>query len=145
MKRSKRMSVVVDMSKREEEAAAQELQVCLLKLSEEEQKLQRLDEYYRDYEKLFASQKVGVRVESIVSNRNFLHQLAETIKVQEQQVVHLREQAEGVKRHWHLCHLKHGNLAKFVEQIKTGEIADQDKMEQKNVDEWVSQSHSRWK
>ncbi len=143
MKRSVRLTVVVEMAKRKEEEAALRLADCGRELACEEQRLGELDEYYREYEVSFNNMRSGICAASLASNREFLRQLSESRSLQTLQIKQKRDQFEIAKNYWHQCHLKHDKIKSFVADIAREEQWRQLRLEQKNADEWAMLAHSR--
>ncbi len=140
---SKRLSVVVDMAKREEDKAAAELDEKRNALVAEQIRLNDLKEYYAEYDMQFKKTTVVLRAEDFAKNRNFLHQLSQSCDLQAQQVEHAQLAVDKAIDEWRIIHLKLEKLRDHVSRIKLAEIADQDKQEQKRVDEWVTQTYAR--
>lgn len=143
MQRSERLSVVVDLAKRDEEAAAKVLQSTLLAVQQEQQRLQDLQRYYDEYDSRFRSITHTMRAEQLGASRQFLQQLKESCTVQQQQILRVEHQLEQAKGVWREKHLKHDNLKKFVQRVRQEEIKALDQLEQKAVDDWVVQTHGR--
>ncbi len=140
---SKRLSVVVDMAKREEDKAAAYLDEKRNALVEEQIRLNDLKEYYAEYDMQFKKSTVVLRAEDFAKNRNFLHQLSQSRDLQALQVEHAQLAVDKAIDAWRIIHLKLEKLKEHVSRIKMAEIASQDKQEQKRVDEWVTQTYAR--
>ncbi len=140
---SKRLSVVVDMAKREEDKAAAELDEKRNALVAEQIRLNDLKEYYAEYDTQFKQTKVVLRAEDFAKNRNFLHQLSQSCDLQNMQVEHAQLAVDKAIAEWRVIHLKMEKLRDHVSRLKMAELADQDKQEQKRIDEWVTQTYAR--
>ncbi|MFL0799179.1 MAG: flagellar FliJ family protein [Agarilytica sp.] len=140
---SKRLGVVVDMAKREEDKAAALLDEKRNALVAEEIRLNDLKEYYEEYETQFKQTTKILRAEDFAKNRNFLHQLSQSCDLQNTQVAHAQLAVDKAIEEWRKVHLKLEKLRDHVSRLKLAEIADQDKQEQKRVDEWVTQAYVR--
>lgn len=141
--RSKRLGIVVDIAQSNEERAAEKLQQAREFLDREQTRLQEIERYYQDYNSQFASQRSGLRAEQMLTNREFLRQLSLTAEAQKMQIQRATEQVDRAKKEWFACHLKKEKLEAYIEKLKHEESAVQDKLEQKMVDDWVTQSLSR--
>ena len=142
MQRSKRMKVVVDMAQRAEDDAASQLEKCRRAFDEEQQRLTDLEQYYSEYDQRFQNSP-AVRADQLSANRQFLQQLRETCNTQSMQVKRAEALLEAAKGYWRDQHLKHRNLKQYVDKLRSQENAVREKLEQKILDEWVSQSHHR--
>ncbi len=58
-------------------------------------------------------------------------------------MVHAQLAVDKAIEEWRKVHLKLEKLRDHVSRLKLAEIADQDKQEQKRVDEWVTQTYVR--
>lgn len=142
MQRSKRMKVVVDMAQRAEDDAASQLAKCRRALDEELQRLNDLEQYYQEYDQRFQNTP-AVRADQLSANRQFLQQLRETCNAQHMQVKKAEALLEAAKSYWRNQHLKHLNLQQYVDKLRSQEGAVREKLEQKLLDDWASQSYSR--
>ncbi|MFL0803020.1 MAG: flagellar export protein FliJ [Agarilytica sp.] len=140
---SKRLSVVVDMAKREEDKAAAVLDEKRNALVAEQIRLNDLKEYYAEYDSQFKTATVVLRAEDFAKNRNFLHQLSQSCDLQNLQVEHAQLAVDTAIDEWRKIHLKLEKLRDHVKRLKMAEISYQDKQEQKRVDEWVTQTYAR--
>lgn len=143
MLRSKRLLIVVDIAHKNEQNAAEKLKLSRENLTREEARLRDIEGYYQDYSTHFGAKKNNLRVEQLVANRDFLRQLSQTAEAQKIQIQRVTEQVDYAKNEWFACHLKKENLMAYLEKLKREEGALQDKLEQKMVDEWVTQSMAR--
>lgn len=142
-KPSKRLAIVADMAKRKEDEAAAILADRQQKLAEEKQRSSDLKEYYQEYENRFQQQTQGLRVETIIQNRDFLHQLSQSCQIQNSEVARLQQEVDIAIAFWHQCHLKYQKLNEHIEKLCDKEAAAMDALEQKSVDEWVTQNFAR--
>ena len=142
MQRSKRMKVVVEMAQRAEDDAAAQLAKSRQELDEELQRLNDLEHYYQEYDQRFQNTP-AVRADQLSANRQFLQQLRDTCSAQGVQVKRAEHLLEAAKGYWRDQHLKHKNLKNYVEKLRAQEGAVREKLEQKLLDDWVSQSHQR--
>ncbi|PCK06342.1 MAG: flagellar export protein FliJ [Alteromonadaceae bacterium] len=138
--RSKRMTVVLDLAKREQDQAAKSLELHQQKLLEEQARLRELESYYRDYEGDSGGLQTTLRASQLANSRRFLGQLAEAQRQQEVQIAQLEKNYDAARQHWMECHLKQENLDKLIERYRQEEASEQEKHEQKQIDELVSSS-----
>ncbi|WGP00321.1 flagellar export protein FliJ [Saccharophagus degradans] len=143
MAKSDRLQVVVDMARREEDAAAEKLATIQKQLNNEIARLRDLEEYYGQYEQSQQTLRTGVNAQDLAKIRNFLQQLAMAKQAQMLQI----QRVEGVQRQareaWQTCHLKHKLMKDMIARYKTEEQAVLDKNEQKMLDEWFNSQNNR--
>ncbi|MFL0809579.1 MAG: flagellar FliJ family protein [Agarilytica sp.] len=140
---SKRLVVVADMAKRKEDEAAAILADRQKKLEEEKQRSGDLLAYYSEYETKFQQRTQGLRAESLMQNREFLQQLANSCEIQRSEVARIQQEVDIAIAFWHQCHLKHEKLREHIAKLSKDEDSALEALEQKSVDEWVAQNFSR--
>lgn len=143
MKRSKRLAVVVELTRREEDTAADKLRAGLQTLEQHQQRLNEIERYYGDYEKLFNQNLQPMSVGSLQNNREFLKKLSESRSAQHEHIKLAQSHVQALKEQWRTCHLKAKNLKKYVTEVEAQEINELNAKEQKLVDDWSTQFHSR--
>ncbi len=138
MKRSIRMKVVVDLAQRQEDAAAKQFKQCQEALQQELQRLDELKTYYDDYEAKFNSKTGGLRANEIADSRLFLQRLNDAQSAQQLNIQRIKAEFDRAKLIWHQAHLKRQNLCDLVVRYREEEQLDQDRLEQKGLDDWTS-------
>lgn len=133
----------MDMATRNEDAAARDLQQCHEQLAAEKQRILEIEGYYTDYEKLFQQQNRHINAETLSYNRKFLQKLSDTRRAQMEQLKVTEVRLEKSKQAWRICHLKCDNLKSLVNDVRQQEIKVMENNEQKVIDEWSTQFHSR--
>ena len=139
--RSERMRIVVKLASDEEEAAASIFEEKNHMLTKENERMDELREFYASYESKMLSKKQGVNINEIRDARVFLERLAQVQKGQQLQIQQAQRDVEHAKLVWHQCYLKKKNLVELVSRYREGEQVQIDKMEQKIMDDWVTQTH----
>lgn len=136
--RSKRMTVVLDLAQREQDLAAKSLEQHQQQLRQEQARLQELESYYQDYESKVGGVQTTLRASELANSRGFLGRLSEAQRQQRVQITQLEKHYDSAKQYWMECHLKQENLAKLIERYRQEEGIEQEKYEQKQIDELVS-------
>ena len=140
--RSQRMKIVVEMAKRDEDAAITAFQQAQKALAAEQKKLSDLNQYYSGYENYFSSNQQNLRASDFQNARLFLQQLSDAKKSQQFQINKIEKLLEEKQNTWHVSHLKHKSLMDLVERMRREESLQLSKKEQQIVDEWVNQKNS---
>ena len=143
MARSDRLQVVVDMARREEDAAAEKLATIQKQLNNEIARLRDLEEYYGQYEQSQQTLRTGVNAQDLAKIRNFLQQLAMAKQAQILQIQRVEDVQRQARQAWQACHLKHKLMKDMIARYKTEEQAVLDKNEQKMLDEWFNSQNKR--
>lgn len=137
--RSKRLKVVVELAQRAEDEAANRFEAARKALDHEVEVLTEIENYYADYEIKFGAATQGLRAAQLMQSRDFLNRLSEARSGQKHQVQRAEKTLELVRQEWHKVHLKHKALKDLVAQYKVQEYLVLEKIEQKHLDEWVTQ------
>ncbi len=143
MSRADRLSVVIDLAKRDEDAAAKILDEKRQAYEAETQRLDELRQYYGEYEQQFNRKGLPLRADELVRQREFLQQLTKSCESQTLHVDHMHQAFEQAVAQWQVCHLRHKQLRDYVARLHKQELALMDKKEQKRIDEWVTQRFAR--
>lgn len=142
MKKSQRMKVVLELAERETEQAAQLFQKAQSILASEREKVEQLKHYYHDYEMRFQGKTTGLRASDIQNNRALLQQI---VSIQQGQS-RVAEQAEremiAARDAWMEKRLKSDKLQELIAKYKKQEQLEEEKREQKNMDDWILQTQS---
>ncbi|VUD56413.1 hypothetical protein TDB9533_02068 [Thalassocella blandensis] len=143
MKKSKRLLVVLELARRDEEKAAKDFESARTHYQGEVQKLQDLEKYYDDYASKFQAQTQGLRGSDIANARSLLQQIVMVQQGQKLQIHNAQNAMEKSKQIWHKNHLKFEKLQELIRRYQVEEALAEDKQEQKIIDEWVSQTHGQ--
>jgi len=136
--RSQRLQVVIDLAEKAESEAARRFEAAKKMLAQEFSTLGEIEEYYSEYKNKFGNQRTGVRAADLMSSREFLGRLSQARDGQRLQVDIAEKNLEAAREAWRQAHLKHKGLCNLVEQYRHEEWKLLEKIEQKNLDEWVS-------
>lgn len=136
MKRSQRMSLVLDLAKRKEDTALKALQKANAYVAEQKKMLDDLSGYQAEYlDRIRSEGGAGLSVARMQSYQNFLSQLSTAIAQQKQMLASAEQKALEVRRQWQLLHEKQRGMRKFVDQCVEEEVKAADKKEQQMIDE----------
>lgn len=142
MKRSKRLGTVVDLGKRKVDEAVLALAFVQRKLSEEESKLEQLEQYLREYRATIQSEgRKGFSVQEFRRYNDFSENVAKAITQQTHQVNTVKHQIEQVRRHWQMLDARHQGVLKLRDKALSEENVAQERLEQKELDELAG----RWR
>jgi flagellar FliJ protein len=137
MTRSKRIKPVVKLAENNEQDAAATLGASRKKLQEAERKLTELVHYQDEYSRQF-NQSGGqvLRGVNINEYRLFLGRLNTAIEQQQLLIEQIRLEAEQKKQNWLGKRVRAQALGKVEDKYKREEVREQDKREQKEMDEY---------
>ena len=137
MTRTRRLQPVVEHSDQQEKRALQELAQSQAMFEVEQQRLQQLEDYKRDY--LQRSQHdLGVFTPIQLQEFNrFIQQLDSTIDRQLELVKVRQRELDQKRLCWRDRRIDTQVLHKAVERIRRQELRDQERSEQKTMDEFT--------
>jgi len=144
MKRSDRLKNIMALAEKKEKDAASALGFLQSKIESERQKKQQLKEYELEYhEKVSEAGRTGISGSSLRQYYNFMSKLNDAANQQVDHIGELEQQVDQVQQYW----LKtRGELKAFeslVDRAKVEERAQEDKQEQKVIDELSNLAYSR--
>lgn len=142
MRKSQRLQVVLELARRDEESAAKMFENLRSAYQTEVQKLEDLENYYQDYEAKFRSRTNGLRASDIANSRSLLQQIVMVQQGQKLQIQQAKNELDKGRLEWHKIHLKYEKLQELIRRYRIEETLEDDKKEQKMIDDWVSQTHS---
>ncbi|MBT8435328.1 MAG: flagellar export protein FliJ [Gammaproteobacteria bacterium] len=143
MTRSQRLHPVVEHTDKKEQRALQEVAVSQNLVNTEQARLVQLQNYKLEYlEK--KKYDIGVFTPHELQEFNrFLQQLDQTIERQ-MEVVELRQQELTQKRKlWNAMRIDSKKMHKVVEKLQQQEFAEQERKEQKALDEFAQRKFNR--
>lgn len=142
VKRSKRMAVVVDISQRELNELAEHLGKQQSQLEQEHQKLQQLNEYNNEYVESLKAVR-HTHVQAIQRQRSFIERMNLACKQQQGMIDQLQSHCDTTLERWNLQSQKTKKLEELVERYQHEEQQQQDKAEQNQIDDLVTQRISQ--
>ena len=136
MKRSKRLQVVLDLAERKRKQADQLLAQARGRVEQGEQTLLQLESYYNDYVNSFYAEGAGgINLGQIETHQAFMQKLRVAIDQQKKALVMDRAQLEQVQKHWQSAYGHHKAVDTLVDKLKTEELKQEEKQQQKILDE----------
>ncbi len=144
MKKSSRMQPVVKVAEGREQQAARHLGESQAALTQDQQRLDELKEYRRDYEQRFlASGALGMGAARMEDYRKFLHNLGRAIEQQVQMVERSAALVEQQRQRWFVTRGKAQALDNVVSRYQAEEQRDADRREQLEQDEHAMRGSRR--
>ncbi len=142
-KRSQRLGVVLMLAERHEQEAADYLAKHQALVNEQRQKAEELVEYRSGYVVQYASSQGGMRPDDLLRYSQFIQQLGDAIKQQEQALAQLSEQLAKLRQHWHGQHLRRRAIEDLIVRLRKGEDQAAEKQLQKQLDEMAQAAGKR--
>lgn len=140
MKRSKRLQPVQDIAARSEKTAMQRYIDHRRRYEEACRQLDELLSYQAEYAvSLRRPVDASLDVARMQQDRQFMQRLGEAVKAQEIVVAKGRDIVEEAKRAWLVSRQRSQSLDTLAENYRAGEIAEAERIEQKNTDELATQ------
>jgi flagellar protein FliJ len=135
MKRSKRLSVIVDLQQSQENSALQFLGSTLQRLQAQQQQLDQLRDYRASYLQSFAERQAqGMNVGQMLEFRVFAEKLDKAILGQEQALQTMEQDVARARQNWQQCHQRTQSLQKVTDKAVQEELRIEDKREQAEMD-----------
>jgi flagellar protein FliJ len=135
MKKSRRMQILVDLAKRKEDAAAQQLARDKAKVQHDLQKLDELREYAGQYES--ERNLLGLSAYLTTNYQHFVNRVQQAIVQQEAAVGRAEQQADMSMRRWLQTRSKTKSMDWLKEKNHKAELAVEVKQEQRQSDEFA--------
>ncbi len=144
MTRTKRLGPVVQHVDKKQEKALQAVAYSQGQVSTEKSKLDQLMAYRNEYLKNKGQLQQACSAIELQEYSRFLVQLDDTIKKQ-MEVIHLREtELNNKRRAWQVTRIDSNVMHKVVENLEQHELVQQERKEQKSMDEFAQRkSHRR--
>lgn len=134
--RARRLAPVVEMAERDERDAARKLGHCQGLVSQAEVKLGELERYRGDYQQQWLNEgRQGVSGQWLMNYQRFLNQLETAIGQQHASLQWHRENLNRARDLWQQRYARLEGLRKLVQRYLDEARAQQDKREQKLLDE----------
>ncbi len=136
MIRSKRLHRIADHVGQDQEAAARELGRMRQQLQEQEDQLQRLQEYCLSYHQQLADARTrGGTAAQMANYSRFLVRLNDAIRQQEQNVADATRAFEHQRRVWIEARARTQAVEKAADRCATDEALEEDRREQRQNDD----------
>ena len=132
--RSSRMAIVLNLAQKEEENAAQSLNIARQQLLSEQEQLQQLDDYRNQYLADYSVSSAPRNAQQLINYSSFIQRI-DQLKLERSQKV---ERAERVvvkaQTVWQQLYQKRKSIADLIERYKVEEQLAIDKKLQKELD-----------
>jgi len=136
MKRSKRLTPVVDIAAKETEAALTKVGEANSAWLQDKQQLEDLNTYKGEYlAKFRQGDTLVMSAQKVLELRGFLVQLDQAIGAQQQQVDSRYHQLEQQRMVWKQVRMKEQAMNSLVERYQNEEVQQEAKQEQRDNDE----------
>lgn len=144
MKRSQRLTSIVQLALRKVQDAARALAYVQEKLRADQNKLQQLEDYLVEYRGARQSMGAkGMSAQQFMNYNRFSENIERAITQQTQQVATVARQVEQVRQHWQKLDARHKGLEKLYERLLLEENAALEKQLQKEQDEFAGRRHGK--
>ena len=144
VQRSQRLGIVLTLAEREQQAAGLQLQQARQSLSREQQQLEQLQQYNRDYLARINGQHSGLRGEDFISYRQFLQQLQQAEQAQANTVQRWQRQLQHLTGAWQQKYRRRQRIADWIARLRAGEELVLDRREQRLLDELAARAKGDW-
>ncbi|MEO9273552.1 flagellar export protein FliJ [Marinomonas sp. 5E14-1] len=135
MKKSHRMQILVDLAKRKEDAAAQQLARDKAKVEQDVQKLDELKEYAGQYES--ERNLLGLGAYLTTNYQHFVDRVQQAILQQEATIGRAEQQADMSMRGWLQARANTKSMDWLKEKNHKAELMVEVKQEQRQSDEFA--------
>ncbi|TXR53406.1 flagellar export protein FliJ [Reinekea thalattae] len=144
MSRSKRLQLVAKLAQQREDQAVQALAEVRSQLALEQQRLDELLQYRKEYQTYLDQQaNGGIAIEQWRRTQGFIDQLAMLAQRQESTIASWQQREQQVLEKWRELYQKKKNIGQFIDKVSAEELIAEDKKEQKFIDELVTQRFHR--
>ncbi len=140
MKKSERLAPLLKLEKNREQEQVKVLADARGKVAEQQQKLQQLKDYRGEYERMVSQEGAqGISATRLQGYYQFLNRLSTAITQQEEQLELVRQQENLAKNQWFEQRGAVKRMDSLIERNVQQERLDEDKREQKMLDEQAQQ------
>ncbi len=136
MKKSERLSVIIELNAKNEKKALELFGQIQKQKHQAEMQLEHLQSYLQDYKDKYQLQlKMGLNVQQLMEFRAFIAKLDKAISEQQQNIIDLDKQLEKARSEWERQHHKTRSMQKVCDAAVREERKAEDKREQNEQDE----------
>jgi flagellar export protein FliJ len=135
MRRKKPLNTLQRLAEHAAEASSREMAQRLRALRQEEQRLQQLNGYVSDYERLAGKGNAGLTIGAVRARRGFVERLNEAIGRQQELVRSHEDQYRQHVERWREARSRALGLQRFNERIRDEETDRRERREQAALDE----------
>jgi len=142
-RRSQRLTVVVMLAERDEQAAAALLGEQQATLEREQQQLAQLQDYRAQYIEDYQQLRTGATPQALMSYSGFLQRLGEAVTGQEQRLAQVQGLLEQCRAQWQEKYHRRRSLQELVDRLRTEENAVLEQRLQRELDDLAAQRFTR--
>ncbi|TQV65373.1 MAG: flagellar export protein FliJ [Halothiobacillaceae bacterium] len=136
--RHQRLERVSDFARQEEDKAARRMAEARARLDEQEQRLNLLEDYQREYAaRLSFNTGASGGIFALQNYRAFMARIDEAVGQQRQVVERLRQEHDQRVRHWNEQRTRTRGLQKVEEKLSNQIAQDQNRRDQRVQDEFA--------
>jgi len=136
MKKSQRFTIIAELAKSKEQAAAKELGASNRLHAENINKLESLKQYRIEYLKRFTNDgQAGMDVNVMQTYKSFIEGIEQAIREQQIQIIESEQRCLESKIKWQQVHSKTEIMNTTVERYKKQESTAENRREQKETDD----------
>ena len=144
MRRSQRLQVVLDLEQRREQAALEEFQAAQEALRQQQARLHELERYHSEYQQQMREATRGtMAVRHLQAGQEFISQLASAIAQQQTQMARYEQRVEQAREEWRQAWERREGMARYIGTCRESERREDDRLEQKALDEAANQRFAR--
>lgn len=137
--RARRLAVVLDLTRREEQEALQRWGDIQQRLTSEHEKRTQLDTYVADYRCQITSPTTqAVSAGNIHNSLEFIQQIESALQQQEIQISQLEAQNTSARNSYLETHNKADALEKMIGRLEDEHQQELNRLEQQESDEWAN-------
>lgn len=142
--RSQRLQVVLTLEERKEQEALDLMNGVRNQWQAEQDRLDELDRYQREYHQQMRAQQQGtVPVSRLQGWQNFIARLDLLIGDQQKRVAQAAERLEQARQNWQQAWERRRGMEKYIDTCRAQEQRARDLAEQKQADEAAARQFSR--
>lgn len=144
-RQSERLKVVLELEQRREQAALEQFQAAQEALRQQTDRLAELERYQGEYQQQLRNDGAGgpIPVSRLQTGQAFISQLSQAISGQQMQVRQAHRRFDEARREWQKAWERREGMARFIETCRERERREDERREQKAMDEATSQHFAR--
>lgn len=134
--RSQRLTLVLDVARKQKETADRYLADSQQRLQQAESQLEQLQNYMLEYQQQFVQAgKQGLSTDQLHQHQAFIGRLEQALKQQHDTIRVAKHQLEQVKHYWQGVYARYKGIDKLTHKVALSEQLQRDKQEQQAIDE----------
>ncbi len=140
--KSDRLEIVKKLAEKKEAAAALSLQKAHIQLIEEQKQYDQVQDYYQEYLSKSTHQN-NISIDELTRMRGFTHRLSNSVTQIMGQISDTEITINTLQKEWMVLRHRRRVLEDLINRAKKEEQTNEDKVEQKIMDELISQKYCR--